>query len=433
MERARALLIVDTSTRAWMSGAISPRNVPSAHARLLVALTQRAGVRSGLTDARAVLAEPGARAAFLRLARELGVEGLALNALKATAPADSLPADVVRDLDARLEQLRRQALLWDLERDRVLHVLSRRGIAPVLLKGSALRERVYDDPTERSMGDLDLLVAPGEIDRCMDALRDAGYASDPKELLDAYRLHHFHHVLRHPRGFIVELHWGLTDPGSSVPLNEKQFAARASLSGRGNNVPVRVPSPEDLLLHTVSQNENDAFGLLRRIVDIDRIVAMSPQLDWPYVAAAAKESGLDVVLAVSLRLAQLLLRTDVPSDLSRGSGLAMLSRIHLAMLDPVAWVVSLPSERRDAAVGAIRVWCARTWGGRVRRAAQTLGAKESLALSLDDAEQARRGRRLVDSPAVRATKLGIFHLVVYWRSGLALASPSGRRRLRFWN
>jgi hypothetical protein len=406
---------------------------PSSPACVLVTLTQRAAVRGELANARAVLAEPGARTAFLRLARELGVEGLALRALKTTLLADSLPADVVSELDARLAQLRRQALLWDLERDRVLHVLGRRGVTPVLLKGSALRERVYHDPIERSMGDLDLLVASSEIERSMAALRDAGYATESEPLMDAYRLHHFHHVLSHPRGFIVELHWGLTHPGSGVPLNHEQFVARASICSRGNNAPARVPSPEDLLLHVVSQNEDDAFGLLRRIVDIDRIVARSPSLDWQYVARTASDSGLDVVLAVSVRLAHLLLRTDVPSDLSRGSGLPILSRIHLAMLDPAAWVVSLPSERRAAAFDAIRLWCARTWSARARRTAETLRGARSLAMMADGAEVRSRRWRLAGSGAVRATKLGVYHLVVYGRSSLALASSSGRRRLRFWS
>jgi len=42
------------------------------------------------------LADSGDRTSFLRLARELGVEGLVLNALKTSALANSLPPDVVR-------------------------------------------------------------------------------------------------------------------------------------------------------------------------------------------------------------------------------------------------------------------------------------------------------------------------------------------------
>jgi hypothetical protein len=403
------------------------------HTRLLVALTQRASVREGLPEAVTVLGGPGVRAEFLRLARELGVEGLVLKALQSTPLADWLPPDAVRELDARREHLRRQALLWDLERDRVLHALGLRGVTPLLLKGSALRERVYDDATERSMGDLDVLVTSDEIDRSVAALREAGYLPDREDRVEKYRLYHFHQVMKHPRGFIVELHWALTDPASSVPLNAQQFSVRASLSTRRSNTPVRVPSSEDLLLHVLSQNENDAFGMLRRIVDIDRIVASSPNLDWAYLVRAATDAGLELVLSASLRLAQVLLRTDVPSDLSRGTGLPILSRLHLAMMDPVLWVVSLPSERRDVAIEAMRLWLAKTWSDRRRRAVEMLRG-EPITVVFDGAEDPPRNRlRIADRSAVRATKLAFYHLLVYGRSGLALASSSGRRRLRFWD
>lgn len=400
--------------------------------RLLVWLSQRADVRGDLGDGLAVLAAPADRASFLQLARELGIEGLVLGAIETSGLVGSLAAVVVREVNTRLDQLKRQALLWDLERDRVLHALNRHRITPLLLKGSALREHVYDEATDRSMGDLDLLVAPDEIDRSMAALREAGYRPESEQLQAAYREHHFHYVLNHPRGFVVELHWGLTQPGSAVPLDAKQFLARAMTSGRGANVPVRVPSPEDLLLHTVSQNEDDGFGLLRRIVDIDRIVARSPRLDWSYLARTARESHLDVVLRVSLRLASVLLRTDVPRELTGGAGLPMLSRLHLAMLDPAAWVVSLPSKRRAVACDTVRLWCAQSWNAWAHRVADTLRGAQTVAMVADDSGGSRR-RPVAESTAVRAAKLGGYHLVLYWRSALALASESGRRRLQFWS
>ena len=414
-----------------MLGAKPLPNEPPLHAGLLVALTQRAAVRGDLAEARTVLARSDSLPSLLRLARELGVEGLAITALKKTKLSDSLPADSAKELNARFEQLRREAMLWDLERDRVMHVLARHGVTPVLLKGAALRESVYSDPTERSMGDLDLLVAPDELERSIAALRDAGYVPDREEWVEKYRQHHFHQVMNHPRGFIVELHWALTDPSSRVPLNEVEFNARASISDRGTNVPVRVPSPEDLILHTVSQNEDDAFGLLRRIVDIDRIVAASPNVDWDYVTRAARDARLDLVLGVSLRAAQLLLHTDIPAKSSSGSNLPTLARMHLAMLDPAAWIMTLPSERRAVAIEAIRLWCASTWSARAAKAAETLRG-ESLAMVFAGETPQRSRFGIANGGIVRIAKLAAFHLMMYWRSGLALASASGRRRLRFW-
>src|SRR5262249_33535971 len=153
----------------------------STPAGLLVTLTKRSAVRGELTESREVLARGDTLSEMLRLARELGVEGLAISALNKTNLINDLPTDTAKQLNARLEQLRREAMLWDIERDRIAHTLARHGVTPVLLKGSALRESVYRDATERSMGDVDLLVAPDELDRSIAALRAAGYVPDRED------------------------------------------------------------------------------------------------------------------------------------------------------------------------------------------------------------------------------------------------------------
>jgi hypothetical protein len=344
-----------------------------------------------------------------------------------------LPADVVQELQARWDQLRMQAVLRDLERERVLHALHRQGISPVLLKGSALREVVYHESTERSMGDLDLLVAPSEIDGALSALRGAGYASDPPEVMEAYRLHHFHYLLTHPRGFIVELHWALSEPLPPAGLNQKEFLTRATTSHRGNNLPVRVPSPEDLLLHVVSQNADDAFGLLRRVADLDRILAQSPPLDWAYVARAAKNAGLDMVLAVSLRLSELMLHAEVPAALAAGPGLPWASRVNIALLQPVPWVVSPPADRRHAAVVALRIWSTTLWSRRMQLLVSTAPGSDRLTAALEGTRASREGMwRNAGAGLLQLANLAFYQLLVYSRSGLAVVTPSGRRRMRFW-
>lgn len=403
------------------------------HERLLVSLTQRTEVRDSIEDASIVLAPPADRARFLRLARELGVEGLVLSALRKSSANYQLAADAGQELEARWNRLRMQAVLWDLERERILHALHRQGISPVLLKGSALREVVYDDATERSMGDLDVLVAPLEIDPTLSVLRGAGYTSGPEEVMEAYRRHHFHYQLYHPRGFIVELHWALSEPPPHPGLNTEAFLARATTALRGSNPPVRVPSPEDLVLHVVSQNADDAFGLLRRVADLDRILVQSPQLDWTYVARAAKDAGLDIVLAVSLRLSELMLHTKVPVRLAAGLGLPRTARINIALLQPVSWVVSRPADRRHAAVEALRIWSTTLWSHRRQLLISTARGSDPLTAALAGTRASREGTwRSAGAALLRLANLALYQLQVYSRSGLAVVTPSGRSRLRFW-
>lgn len=394
-------------------------------ARLIAVLARRPEAREPVSGASIVLADPADRGRFLLLARELGVEGLVLSALR--KESHLLVPDVAAELDTRLAQLRTRAMLWDLERERILLALEREGVRPILLKGSALREIAYAETFERSMGDLDLLVHASELDHALIALRRSGYSTDSEEVMEAYRLHHFHYMLNHPRGFIVELHWALSEPRAHSGLNDAVFMSRATTWQRGSNVPVRLPAPEDLLLHVISQNAGDALGVFRRIVDVDRIVSRLPGLDWAYIDKAAKDADLDVVLAVTLRLAQLLLQTEVPVGVASGSDVPFASRINIAMLQPVSWVLSLPATRRHVAIETVQIWSTMLWRRRLELAVRAPGESDPLAAALEGKERPER-RSLI-----RLAGLTMFHIQVYARSIVAIMTPSGRSRLRFWS
>ena len=147
-------------------------------------------------------------------------------------------------------------------------------------------------------------------------------------------------------------------------------------------------------------------------------------------------AGTRVRLCVFAALILLCLPGMARTVEARGAATSSSSEASATMsaLDPAAWVVSLPSERRPTATDAMGLWCAKTWSARARRVAESLRGPQSFVMVADGAEPPRRSRwRVAAGGAVRATKLGLFHLVVYWRSSLALVSPAGRRRLRFWH
>src|SRR5213593_2724654 len=121
------------------------------HERVLVWLVRREGVRAPLEEDRAVVEDPGARAHLVSLAKQQGVHGLAVSALVGSPLMAALSADVAREIMAAWSHLRRQAAVWDMERDRLLSRLDTAGLTPLILKGAALRETVYREPAERSM------------------------------------------------------------------------------------------------------------------------------------------------------------------------------------------------------------------------------------------------------------------------------------------
>jgi len=89
------------------------------------------------------------RARFQALAQHHEVFGLALVALERTGQLAALPAAVGAELARSLTMLRRQAALWDLQRDAVIRRLAAAEIPVLLLKGAALRLSAYRDPAER--------------------------------------------------------------------------------------------------------------------------------------------------------------------------------------------------------------------------------------------------------------------------------------------
>ena len=105
---------------------------------------------------------------------------------------------------------------------RQLHELSKvlqgEGIAALLYKGLDFEARFYARRGLRSFSDIDLIVAPDDVERADRGLQKAGFHLRPGSLpLDYYRRFHLHAVYQHQTWrFPLELHWALDSPYSQV-------------------------------------------------------------------------------------------------------------------------------------------------------------------------------------------------------------------------
>ena len=128
--------------------------------RLLLRLVRRAAGALELGPEELAILEAGERQeAFFSLAARHGVQGTVLWRLAHPGDPPAVPGALVERARGTLRALRSEAVLWDLERDRVIACLVARGLTPVALKGAALRQTVYADPVQRSLADIDLLLA----------------------------------------------------------------------------------------------------------------------------------------------------------------------------------------------------------------------------------------------------------------------------------
>ena len=331
---------------------------------VVLACSRRDGAAALPQDVFLRFGSPDYHEAFLAYARDQQLLGLVLVELARSA-AGRLPPGIAEVHQQQLKQLRRQAALWDFERDQVVSLLHDREIPVVVLKGAALRLTAYRDPAERPFGDIDILVPKESLPDAVALLEAQGYARH-SEHRDRIYLEHFHHlVLSRAPGFKVEVHWALAPEHSTLGLDPEAFRRDTVPAQTVSGSAFRVPAPEHMVIHLSAQNVEDGLAL-RRLVDLDRIIAAAGSgFDWSRLGSEARRMDAEGVVALSLRLAELLLGTAIPRGFLGRLGLSRTVRTHLALLDPVRVVLGQRRGRR-AVRDLLALWCtagtAARWG-----------------------------------------------------------------------
>jgi len=323
---------------------------------LLVAVCRRDLTKDlGAVDV-APLGDDRFRREFLDIASSHRVLGLALSVISRAWAHRGLAA-YGTPFDDLLRKARRRAAVYGLQRDRVVTALLSRGVRPVILKGTALAITIYDEPCDRDLLDLDILVREDQLEQSEQVLGAQGYRgpTSPETYL-AYRRRHFHIPLERSNAHIVELHWALTMPGAPFQLDATEVLAQSTpLERRGQPV-LFLPRPEHTLLHIVIENLQEGFSRLSRLVDVDRIVASTPGMDWELVVAAAREGNLTSAAAESLELGRRLLGTTVPDGVLRELRPGPVARFHLAIMRPDRSFLSRRCEGRRSTKDLHELW-----------------------------------------------------------------------------
>jgi hypothetical protein len=227
---------------------------------------------------------------------------------------------------------------------KLIETLDRADIRSMLLKGVALVETVYDDPAEREMLDIDMLVPREQIGDATAALGELGYVPAPDEIPEvgqqltdppAVRIRR----LTPPAARVAPQHHGLHDEALVGPerLVAVELHRQIALRGEGNGVDLAklwerartlentghtVPSPEDLLIHVSfhftrnrlggSAKRRNTGGALAQILDMQRTVT-GEQVDWDMLTRTAREAGLGSRVFLGLFAAREL-GAPIPAD-----------------------------------------------------------------------------------------------------------------------
>lgn len=208
-----------------------------------------------------------------------------------------LPEPVAAELGALRDADRRTAMARILTVGQLGDLLA--GIDHLVLKGPALAVQTTGDPTARGGGDVDLLVAPADVEPALDRLLEAGWACRAGSTVDRSAWS-WRHQLRHGNELslarpdaVVDLHWRLDTTQDGAP----GFAALWARRARADLGPVTAAtlSPADALDQALRHSARDGWDTLRSLVDVHRL-ARDPAA-WPAAPDRLARTSLGVVAA----------------------------------------------------------------------------------------------------------------------------------------
>ena len=195
----------------------------------------------------------------------------------------------------------------------LIEALSAEGIEPVLLKGAALAYTAYPDPALRSMGDIDLLVPPCQIEDARATLLNHGFLA---EAGDEGTDHHLP-PLQSPNGHVrVELHHSLLQRSSPYHVDTGEIRSRCMYVEIGQTEAI-VLDPTDALQHAclhLSYSHLYRWFPLRGLVDILALASMgpTPSVDWHLFLDSSKRWRTQGACYWPLKLSRHLLGAPVP-------------------------------------------------------------------------------------------------------------------------
>ncbi|HEX8499210.1 MAG TPA: nucleotidyltransferase family protein [Pyrinomonadaceae bacterium] len=244
--------------------------------------------------------------------------------------AVSAPERFREELRVRFRENATRNVLLAGELARVARLFESEGVGLLAYKGPALAVQAYGDLSLRRFVDLDVIVRRRDVARAGELLLSLGFAK-PAGLTashESFLLRRQHNLAFSGGGgrLTIELHWEVSPaPFASVPLGGDAWARASSVTLNG--VTVKCLAPEDLLLALAVHGTKHLWGRLAWVCDVAALVNSCPSLDWDFVLRRARDSRVERMLYLALRLARGLLGARLPDAALEGAGDAPASRL----------------------------------------------------------------------------------------------------------
>jgi hypothetical protein len=193
-----------------------------------------------------------------------------------------------------------------------LVALGANGPSPVVLRGCALGDTVYDSPDARHSHGINLLLHDADLARGADRLRSIGFK--PARGRQGSRGSAVPLSWRHTAGLPLELHTQLFDlPYYAAPMSGVWSRTRPL---PGLEPVASMLAPEDALLHVCGNSAYSATRTsLRWVCDAWLLIARHSELDWKLFLDDAEAMKLGLPLSIMMRYLAEALDASVPAEI----------------------------------------------------------------------------------------------------------------------
>ncbi|TDB61144.1 nucleotidyltransferase domain-containing protein [Arundinibacter roseus] len=232
------------------------------------------------------------------------------------AAVQHFSASWVGELKQEVFQLTLSNLVNTRETLSLLTILKKNQISAYAYKGCVWAEWLYGQQSRREFGDIDLLVAKDDVNRCLDLFRSVGYAPDPyREYLltnqtsirDAFFRTDYHIPMEKRVGaassMMLEVHWQVAYPRLCFSFPSKEWS-EYKVQMMIQSESVRCFTNEyQLLLLIMHHGGKENWAKLKYVADLAAYMKRyGAATNWPLVKRLAEKKGLWKLVRQSLGL-----------------------------------------------------------------------------------------------------------------------------------
>lgn len=251
--------------------------------------------------------------------------------------ASEIPEKICAALRSQSGANAREAFRYLAVLDPLLAMLEKESIHPIVLKGVPLSYMAYGDVSARDVGDIDLLIEPGDALRADTILQESGLLrKEPGARLTPRRASFYLRSFKDftydavANGFEVDLHWRLLRDSKTAAAILPQTAQNICEDVRIGSLTLRVLPLERTMLFLSAHGAMEGWARWKTLADIAALWMIASHPQRLHLWRCARESSAVGFLAAALILAARWFDMDCQTEAEAQLEQASMSECQLA-------------------------------------------------------------------------------------------------------